>query len=271
MRRIIILKYGELWLKSRRTKKRFIKLLRRHLTSLFPKDIFYFKRDRVEVITNNFDLMRFKYIPGIEYAHLCYKTSSIIDDIIAVVEKILNEEKLKFESFAVRCKRTGKHNFRSKDIEEIVGNLIKEKTHAKVDLNNPGFTLKIDIISNETYISLSSLECIGGLPYASEGICKVNNPNNLFLIIELLKRGMYIENLPDKLRKYFPKIKEELYQRQDFKVIVYDYTFEDINEILNIKKERDLVLFPLIVYSKDEIERKNEIITKDIKNLFKSL
>ncbi len=264
MEKLIILKYGELWLKSERTKKKFLEYLKNHLESIFTKDKFYFKRDRVEVKTKNFSLLRFKYIPGIEYAQLCYKVNASLDEISSSSLEVIRKENLAFSSFAVRCKRSGKHNFRSKDVEIKVGALIKEQTNAKVDLEEPDFILKIEVVDADAYIIFSSQECIGGLPYASEGSCRVDG-ENYFLITEVLKRGLYIENLPSDLRFYYPVIKN--HKKQYFDVEIYSWTLEELIQKDISKKEGKLTLAPLIIYNSEEIKSRSKQIKEEFKKI----
>ncbi len=79
------------------------------------------------------------------------------------------------ESFVVRCKREGSHDFVSNDIEREIGAIINNKTKVKVDLNDPFTTIFIDIIDDN---------CFVGIDYTG---------------IKLSKREYKIKNIPNNL------------------------------------------------------------------------
>ena len=60
----------------------------------------------------------------------------------------------KSDTFAVRCKKRGKANFKSQDLEREIGAKIVEATGAKVDLENPDIKVIIQIIDKKTGISI---------------------------------------------------------------------------------------------------------------------
>ncbi len=265
MEKIVVLKYGELWLKSKRTRKRFEDALRQHLSFLFPEDKYVFKRERVVVYTQEYNIKRFKFVPGIEYAHVCYKIKADLDYMDNIINEILDKEKITFSSFAVRCTRTGKHDFNSKDVEIKIGAKIKERTNAKVNLTNPEYVLKIEIVDKDAYIVTRTEKCLGGLPYASEGECILRS-NNLYLAIETIKRGLYIKNLPTRLRKLYPKLEPNF--DQGFEIEIYDYTKEYSDKITSIeKKENRLLLFPLIFLSRDDLKEKTSRYEKELEEV----
>lgn len=65
-------------------------------------------------------------------------------------------KKIKFpikESFAARCHREGSHDFKSKNVEQKIGEIIFEKGH-KVDLEKPKTTVYIEIIQDTCIIGI---------------------------------------------------------------------------------------------------------------------
>ncbi len=60
----------------------------------------------------------------------------------------------KSDTFAVRCKKRGKVNFKSQDIEKEIGAKIVESTNAKVNLEDPDVKVIIQIIDKKTGISV---------------------------------------------------------------------------------------------------------------------
>ena len=65
-------------------------------------------------------------------------------------------KKIKFpinKNFVVRCYREGKHNFKSKNVESKIGEIIFEKGY-KVNLKNPKTTIYIEIINDTCIIGV---------------------------------------------------------------------------------------------------------------------
>ncbi|KYC49648.1 MAG: tRNA s(4)U8 sulfurtransferase [Candidatus Methanofastidiosum methylothiophilum] len=58
------------------------------------------------------------------------------------------------DSFAVRCKKRGKANFKSQDLEREVGAKIVEAKGAKVNLEDPDIKVIIQVIDKKTGISV---------------------------------------------------------------------------------------------------------------------
>lgn len=73
-------------------------------------------------------------------------------------EDLINKaKKIKFPKikgpFAIRCERTGKHDFSSMDLEKEFGKSIKQP-NTKVDLENPTTIILVDIIDNYCFIGI---------------------------------------------------------------------------------------------------------------------
>ena len=64
----------------------------------------------------------------------------------------------KSDSFAVRCKKRGKTNFKSQDLEREIGAKIVGETGAKVNLEDPDIKIIIQIIDKKTGISVLKRE-----------------------------------------------------------------------------------------------------------------
>ncbi len=58
------------------------------------------------------------------------------------------------ETFAVRTVRRGKHGFTSIDVNVITGDSIRKATNAVVDLSNPDWVFRVEIIQDKAYIAV---------------------------------------------------------------------------------------------------------------------
>lgn len=86
-----------------------------------------------------------------------YKTKSKIEKILEKAEKIAEHIK-EGETFAVKTKRRGKHKFTSPQVNKKLGEKILKLTNATVDLNFPEKIIQVEIIGENTYISIKKGE-----------------------------------------------------------------------------------------------------------------
>jgi len=67
--------------------------------------------------------------------------------------------------FVVRCKRAGKHEWSSHDIERYVGGYLNQNTEATgVDLHTPDLTVNIEVRDNKVYVIKDRITGLGGFP-----------------------------------------------------------------------------------------------------------
>ncbi len=92
-----------------------------------------------------------------------YEFSSLDD----ICEKTLEayKEKLTHMRFVVRCKRVGKHDYTSHQVEQYVGGYLLENSQsAGVDLHHPEVTVFIEIRDNTLHVVKNRNEGLGGFP-----------------------------------------------------------------------------------------------------------
>ncbi|MGQ0680367.1 MAG: tRNA uracil 4-sulfurtransferase ThiI [Actinomycetota bacterium] len=75
-----------------------------------------------------------------------------------------------FGSFKIRARR-GHCSFtqRSQQINERVGQAVKDRTGARVDLSNPDWTCYIELVGNRGYLHTGKVPAPGGLPVGTSG------------------------------------------------------------------------------------------------------
>lgn len=77
-------------------------------------------------------------------------------------------QRIKGKTFAVRCKRFGKHDFTSHDLEVYIGaGLDKHGDSAGVDLRRPEVTVLADVQDDRLFIVNHRYEGLGGFPLGS--------------------------------------------------------------------------------------------------------
>lgn len=105
---------------------------------------------------------------GVAYVGLGRRIEPDIDHIGEVALELIGQET--FASFAVRARRTHS-NFptRSQDLNEVVGQKIKDATGARVDLKNPEATAWIEMFGGTGIVFARRLPGVGGLPSGVSG------------------------------------------------------------------------------------------------------
>ena len=172
---IIIRFSGELWLKKLWTRKYYEKRLSKNLKKTLKNyNIPYSKLDRKHgrfylktrsIVEATDKLTR---VFGISSISPAVETTSEIDKIIKNSLKLAEISLKNGNSFAVRCKRVGKHNYSSSDIQNQLGKKIldyfNQKLELKVDLENPNVILGIEIRDDQSFIYLDRIPAVGGMP-----------------------------------------------------------------------------------------------------------
>ncbi|MBN1215289.1 MAG: hypothetical protein JXA99_07570 [Candidatus Lokiarchaeota archaeon] len=170
---IILLRYsGEIWLKSPKVRYRMIKTLIKNIKIILNKEGLSFSKyqlskdsTRILFFFDNKDIpksiMIFKRIFGIYSISPTLRTLSNLKNIsektIFLSEKILEYG----DTFALRVKRAGKHDFKSHDIGREVGKNIIEyfkDLNLTVDLTNPKKKIFIEVRDEFSYIFTEIIE-----------------------------------------------------------------------------------------------------------------
>ena len=176
-----IIKYSpEITIKSRPVRVRFARQLRRNLKTLLGRvddsvgaeyhwdfitvesgELSQEKRARVEDVLLS--------TPGI--CSISRVLESGYSDMESIYQQVLPvfRERLAGRTFAVRCKRAGKHSFSSVDVEVYVGGALNRDTGASgVSLDNPDVLVALEVRDDRLYVVDARFEGIGGYPLGSQ-------------------------------------------------------------------------------------------------------
>ena len=89
------------------------------------------------------------------------KISKSKESLTRIFEEITRLSKLyKGETFVVRCRRRGSHEFTSQDVERTLGMMLERATGARVDLKNPSKVVIVQIFQDQAFIGVSRTEKI---------------------------------------------------------------------------------------------------------------
>lgn len=168
--------FPEIIIKSRPVRQRFVRTLRKNirltLMDLDSELQAHGEWDTIEVTTRVTDSEvltqmtdRLACIPGISLFMETEKHALPDMDGIVELAKQSYGAQLAGKTFAVRCKRAGRHDFRSVDVERIVGSgLLLGTDAAKVKLVQPDVTVQLEIRHQELFIVRRQHQGLGGFP-----------------------------------------------------------------------------------------------------------
>ncbi|MBN2014955.1 MAG: tRNA 4-thiouridine(8) synthase ThiI [Candidatus Altiarchaeota archaeon] len=171
----VLVRYGEIFLKSEHVKRQFENRLIENIRLILKRknlegEIIR-RRHRILIQTKDAESVSesLSKVFGIVSTSPAIETKA---DMAVITEKGLGLAKqviAEGERFAIRATRTGKHDFSSKDIENVVGRRISESINASVDLSNPEKTISIEVSDEKAFIFDKKNTAVGGLPYKTQG------------------------------------------------------------------------------------------------------
>ena len=172
---LVILRYGEIGLKSSKVRSRFEKKLVKNIKAsidcevdrnqgriyLFPKDF----EECLSKLNKIFGIV--SYSPAIStYGNFEDIKSTLSNYVDGLVELGDIDPKTKF---AIKCRRVGKHDFSSQQMAAFCGSVVVEKLGCPVDLTNPELTIYVEIRDDDAFKKKKKIEGPGGLPLGTQG------------------------------------------------------------------------------------------------------
>ncbi len=289
---VILLRYGELSLKSAYVRKYFESILVRNIKNAFireniPHEI-RTERGRIYLCTTELS-KSIRVLPrifGIVSFSPALQTTSTLQDMSTIAQHLTKNILQKQKSFAIRVTRVGTHPFTSQQVAIQIGNDIVQATAAPVDLNNPDVELFIEIREKKSFLFTEKIKGAGGLPLGTQGkiLVLVKNPSSLLAAWYLMRRGCNIvimtENQSnekvirsflthwyadaeiifiDLTSKESPEQVSRITSEKKCDAVVTNHTLETpaqaLSEIALLKRKCSVpILSPLITMTQEEIE-----------------
>lgn len=181
----ILVRYGELSLKQGTERHRFEIALLNHIRKVLPDA--KVSRERGRIFVEDADVKKLTKIFGVVSVSPVKKLEfSGLEDLVAKA----TEFNLPPGSFAIRCQRSGTHQFTSQQIAAAVGQKYVEKG-LQVNLTSPEHELFIEVRQSAAYLYTDSFAGPGGLPYGVEGRVVVlhEGPASLGAAWAIMRRG----------------------------------------------------------------------------------
>lgn len=197
MAKTIIVRYGEVALKSKPVRRRFERRLI-HNINLSLKGLRYKlrqERGRIFIDTGSISAatMHLSKIPGIVSVSPSIKVESTLNSIRLAAVKVARGVLSPGMSFAVRTSRTGEHEFSSRDVNVNVGSAILARIKGIcVNLSAPERKIFIEIRGGDAYVFTRIVDGVGGLPIGCQGNVVVlfsGSTNSLAAAYFAMKRG----------------------------------------------------------------------------------
>lgn len=173
MAKTIIIRYGELALKSERVRRRFEQRLINNIERALRGLSYRIRKERGRIFIDTSSasaLSRMTKVPGVVSVSSASKTKATVGAIckssVIAARRILKSG----EAFAVRASRVGEHDFSSQEINEAVGSaILKAVPTSKVNLSHPDHTIFIEVRGGDAYIFTEKRAGVGGLPVGTQG------------------------------------------------------------------------------------------------------
>lgn len=178
----LLLRFGELSLKSAAVRKRFVSLLKRNLEDAFGRAGLdcLIRDDWGHLYIDTQDLGRAQEVCARTFGLVSVSPVAVVQsgDMAVVAPaaaayalRHLPEDK---RTFAVRPRRTGSHKYTSTELGRVCGSAIHEAASAaghplRVNLSAPDFAVEVEVRQSVTYLYARRVDCVGGMPLGSAG------------------------------------------------------------------------------------------------------
>ncbi len=223
----ILVRYGEIFLKSNFVFKEFERKLIENITSTLKRAKIDFKikkeRGRIFILTEEKKktLEELKKVFGIVSFSPVYHLKTVkLNEIKKFCQEKFKNFIKKRETFAIRAKRIGRHFFSSQDLEREIGKVIE----GRVNLKNPQKEIFVEVREKDSYIFTKIFSGPGGLPISTAGKVisflsgGIDSAVSSYL---LMKRGckvvfLHFHSFPLVSRKSIEKCQEIIRKLNDY-------------------------------------------------------
>jgi thiamine biosynthesis protein ThiI len=280
---LIIVRYAEMGLKSRPVRQRFERILIDNmmdaLASAGMEGLISTESGRIYVRSDDEEgaMKAISMVFGVASLSPVLQCKGTMEDINRRAAELSTTLMSEGQSFAVRARREGVHDFTSMDINREVGSAIWTANQDKgisVDLQEPDIEIFVEVRGAKAFIFHRSIPGPGGLPLGSQGkvVAFVSQERDLLAAWLMMKRGCRVavltedEDLLFNLRKWDPNLRVEHPSSQEYMLdrwgalaTVYGYTFHEMERITAIHAPLPS-FFPLVGMDDREINERLKAI-----------
>lgn len=203
---IIIVRYGELALKSDGVRNWYEKVLIKNIAAMLDsKNISYsqIRREWGRIFIETKDVRAAEAVAdvfGVVSTSPALKAEPTLENAASLCAALAKNLILEGESFAIRARRSGNHPFSSIDVGRTCGDAVwetleKEGKHPRVNLSSPDKEIFVEMRQNLAYVYLETFKGVGGLPLGTQGSMVVLMSGGLDSPVAawlMMKRGVMI-------------------------------------------------------------------------------
>ncbi|OPY38435.1 MAG: thiamine biosynthesis protein ThiI [Methanoregula sp. PtaU1.Bin051] len=176
METCVLVRYGELFLKSEPVKRHFIGLLSRNIKKALDSEglshTFDLNRGRMLVLGEEPERIAsvVSRIFGVVDVGVAARTGNRLDDLSKAAVMMAGEKLQPGMSFAVRAKRQGVSGFTSQQMGEVIGRAVYDSiSGVRVDLDHPDYEIFIEARDFGGFVYDRRIPAPGGLPLGTQG------------------------------------------------------------------------------------------------------
>jgi thiamine biosynthesis protein ThiI len=174
--KVVMVRYGELFLKSEPVKRYFINVLVKNIRQALDAEGHSYRfetpRGRLLVFGDDPDAMAplISRVFGVVDVSVCTLTPAPIDEIAAAAVELADARLVPGMSFAVRPRRQGVIAFTSQELGAVIGDAIRRKhPEARVDLDCPDYEVFVEARDFGGLVCDMRKKAPGGLPWGTQG------------------------------------------------------------------------------------------------------
>lgn len=273
---LILVRYAEIGLKSRPVRRRFESMLKDNITDMLM-------RDGVESIISTDEgrlyvecadpapaLTSLRRVFGVASVSETEVIEGGMEEICSAAAEYSQGVMSEGQSFAVRPRREGVHDFTSVDLGREVGSAIfiaNEHLSPRVDLKQPDVEFFVEVRQRKAYLFREYLPGPGGLPLGSQGkvVAFVESAEDSLAAWLMMRRGCRAlikgEDPTGILERYDPRLRtfrgemEDILRSGDIMGTVHGYTLDDMQSIHESYVPGTASFYPLIGFSKEDIRK----------------
>lgn len=174
MTKIVIVRYGEIALKSEPVRRRFERRLMENIKLSLKGLDCKLRRERGRIFTDTCRpsavMGRLAKTPGIVSLSPSFRTNATIDSITSAVVREAKKILSPSMTFAIRTSRVGDHPFSSRDVNVSAGSaVLAEVKGIRVNLSTPKREIFVEVRGRDAYIFTKIVDGVGGLPVGTQG------------------------------------------------------------------------------------------------------
>lgn len=175
---VVIVRYGEIALKSHNVRDRYEKILMSNITSMLDATGASYdnvSRDRGRIYIHTADTAAVRAaarVFGVVSVSPAISCEPALESVSTVAADVGQDIIAKGQSFGIRPRRAGNHDFSSRDVGIACGDAVWqriEERNPRVDLTNPDVEIFVEVRQNRAFVYTDVVRGVAGLPLGTQG------------------------------------------------------------------------------------------------------